>query len=304
MADPTKPQTATAITAPPFLITPLKTEARYIKTLFYGKFGEGKTSLAASCVDIPTMQDVLLVNAESGAMSIEEAEHIKHRFDIDQIRVKDFKTVALVQEFLKAHVEARDKNDTERLQKLQARMFGIPDEWQKIVPGGEDLYRLRKYRTVIVDSLTEIDTFSMYQLLGIKTDMKLDIDSMEVAQFAEFRKNNQMMQILVRHYRDLDMNVLLVASAQYVQDEVKSMHWSPAITGKLGAQIQGFVDIVGWLQTGKPEKPGDPIPRRLFIQPVGKFDAKSRLASYKMPYFDNPTMAKIMAAWSHKPVPE
>ena len=303
MADPTKPQSVSATTPPPFFITPLKTEHRFIKVLVYGKFGEGKTSLVASCVDIPTMQDVLLVNAESGAMSIEEAEHIKHRFDIDQVRAVDFKQVAHIQEFLKAHIAARDANDIMRLQKLQARMFGIPTEWEKITPTGEGLYRLRKYRTVIVDSLTEIDTFSMYQLLGIKVDMKLDQD-MDVAQFAEFRKNNQLMQLLVRAYRDLAMNVLMVASAQYTQDEMKAMHWTPAITGKLSAQIQGFVDIVGWLQTGKPEKQGDAIPRRLFIQPVGKFDAKSRLASFKDAYIDNPTMAKIMAAWSHKPIPE
>lgn len=298
MADPTKSQTIAPVSAPPFQITPLKTEHRFIKCLFYGKFGDGKTSLAASAVDVAPMRDVLMVNAESGAMSVEEAEHIKNRDDIDQVRVTDFKTVAYIQEFLQAHCLARDSNNLERLQKLQGRIFGLPqDKWLEIKEDGEGLLRLRKYRTVIIDSLTEIDTFSMYQLLGIKVDMKLD-QEMDVAQFAEFRKNNQMMQLLVRAYRDLAMNVILVASTQYVQDELKRMHWTPALTGKLSGQVQGFVDVVGFLQTGKPSEGSKDIPRRLYIQPVGQFDAKSRMASFKDPYIDAPTMEKLMAAWN------
>lgn len=297
--DPTKAQTIQARTTPPFAITPLKSQHRYIKCLFYGKFGDGKTSLAASAVDVPGMSDVLMVNAESGEMSVEEAGHIKNRYNIDQVRTTDFNTVAKVQEFLKAHCVARDANNLDTLAKLQSRMFfdGDLSHAPNIKEDGEGLYRLRKYRTIIVDSLTEIDTFSMYQLLGIKVDMKLD-EEMDVAQFAEFRKNNQMMQLLVRAYRDLPMNVLLVASTQYVQDELKRMHWTPALTGKLSGQVQGFVDVVGFLQTGKPKEGDSSVPRRLYIQPIGQFDAKSRMAAYKDPYIDQPTMTKIMAAWN------
>lgn len=309
--DPTKPQSAAqaakpAATPPPFMITPLKQEHRYIKCLFYGKFGDGKTSLAGSAVDVTVMRDVLLVNAESGAMSIEEADHIKNRYQIDQVGAKDFTMVARVQEFLLAHCKARDANNVEAMKSLQARLFGyakeIIDESATEDVFEDDGYtfikaRLRRYRTVIIDSLTEIDMYSMYHLLGIKTDMKLDAD-IDVAQFAEFRKNNQMVNLLVRAYRDLPMNVLLVTSTQYVQDEMKQMHWTPALTGKLSGQVQGFVDLVGFLQTGKPETAGAPIPRRLYIQPIGKFDAKSRMAGFKDPYIDQPTMGKIWAAFN------
>lgn len=309
--DPSKPQSnaqaAAGVTAaPPFMITPLKTEHKFFKGLFYAKFGDGKTSLAGSAVDVPAMNDVLMINAESGEMSIEEADHIKNRYRIDQVRVTDFVTVARVQEFLLAHCKARDAKDIDRLRSLQARLFGYSKDVID-VDATEDVFeedgftfkvaRLRRYRTVIIDSLTEIDTFSLYQLLGIKTDMKLDAD-MDVAQFAEFRKNNQMMQLLVRAYRDLPMNVLLVASTQYIQDEMKQMHWTPALTGKLSGQVQGFVDLVGFLQTGKPAEGSKVIPRRLYIQPIGKFDAKSRMAAYKEPYIDNPTMQKIWEAFA------
>lgn len=312
-ADPTKAQTTSQVVkAPSFQITPMKSRHAWIKCLFYAKYGEGKTSLAGSAVDVPGMTDVLMVNAESGQMSIETAEHIKHAHLIDQVRATDFYQVASVQEFLKVHCQHRDNNDVEKLKALQARVFGyskdIIDEECKDDEYDEDdngirtytRVRLRRYRTAIVDSLTEIDTFSMYQLLGIKIDMKLD-EEMEVAQFAEFRKNNQLMQLLVRAYRDLPMHVLMVAAAQYTQDEMKRMHWTPQITGKLAAQIQGFVDIVGFLQTGKPKEGEKNIPRRLHIQPTGLFDAKSRLAHFKEPFIDNASMKKIMDIFKNAP---
>lgn len=302
--DPTKASTAQAIKPPPFFIVPLRQEHRYIKCLFYGNYGTGKTSLACSAADIEEMNDILMVNAESGTMSVEEADYIENRYLIDQVRAVDFNMVAYVQEFLLAHCKHRDADDTEKLKNLQARMFNYDVSVIDTDHKGEDVYeegivtkaRLRKYRTIIVDSLTEIDTFSMYQLLGIQTDMKLDKD-MDVAQFAEFRKNNQMMQLLVRAYRDLPMNVLLVASTQYTQDELKRRFWTPQLTGKLAGQVQGFVDIVGFMQTGKPDESSKLIPRRLYIQPIGQFDAKNRIASFKDSYIDAPTMKKIMGAF-------
>lgn len=311
MADPTKQQSVQQTnTPPPFMITPLVTEHRFIKMLIYGPFGTGKTSLVASAVDISEMRDVLMVNAEAGQMSVQEAEHIKHRDMIDQVRVTDFKQVAYVQEFLLSHCTARDKGDIQRLKALQARLFGYSVDIIDESPNAVDEYefddngqfvwtkaRLRKYKSVIIDSLTEIDTFSMYQLLGIQTDMKLD-KGMNVAQFAEFRKNNQMMNLLVRAYRDLKMNVLIVASTQYTQDEVKKFHWTPALTGKLSGQVQGFVDLVGYLQIGKPAEGSNVIPRRLAIQPIGNYDAKSRMAKFKDPFIENPTMSKIWAAFN------
>lgn len=314
--DPTKPQTIASITQAPFQITPLKSQTKYIKCLFYGPPGAGKTTLAGSSVDVQGMDDVIMVNAESGTLSIEDAEWIQNRLYIDEVPVRTFKKVAYVQTFLKAHCAARDANNIPRLKELQAKVFGysadIIDEQcedDEFTTDEDDVrtytrVRLRKYRTVIVDSLSEINTYLIYQLLGITEETKLDDDAAtDTAGWDEYKKGNQMLQLLIRAYRDLPMNVLLVSGTQYVQDHEKVMHWAPSLIGKLGVQIQGFVDICGFLVVGKPkEDQPEQIPRWLYIQPVGKFDAKSRLAGYKLPYIAQPTMKKIMDAFrGHRP---
>lgn len=329
--DPTKGQTVQALTLAPFQIVPITSAHRWIKCLFYGKFGVGKTSLAASAVDVAGMDDVLMVNAESGTVSVEEAEYIRNRQYIDQVRVTDFITVARVQEFLIAHCAARDKGQVKTLKALQFRAFGHPvelidenaedDQWDIVDEDYEEqpgelvrqdplgvkrkliVARLRRFRTVIVDSISEIDTLSMYKLLNIQTDMKLDaVAASDVAEWGEFRKNNQMMQLLIRAYRDLPMHCLMVTGEKYTQDEKKIFHYGPNMTGQLANQIQGFVDIVGYLTNGKPtEQAPEDVPRRLFVQPIDRFDAKCRISSYKKPYFDQPSMAKIMAAFKKSP---
>lgn len=260
--------------------------------LVYAKHGVGKTTLIASAVDVPEMNDVLMIDAESGEMSLESNPRVKLADKIDRVRVSSFQQVAHVQEFLKAHCLHRDNNNIDGLKNLESRFTGVPVS---------EIETPRRYKTVLIDSVTEVNQFVMYQIMGQATDMKLteangDAADMEVARFEEFRKSNQMMQLLIRAYRDLPINVLMVCSEQYTQDEVKKFHYTPALTGKLSSQIQGFVDIVGYLKSGSIPEGGTEAPRRLFVQPVGNFDAKSRIAKLKQSYFDNPTMTTIMAA--------
>lgn len=286
MADPTKSTGAVQITNAPFKITgkPVVSE-RYIKILFYGDPGTGKTTLAASAVDVPSMGDVIYLDAEKGEMTLDENDRVLDSDAIERIRISSFKQVASVQEFLKAHCIARDANDEDRLRKLEAMAKGCSPA---------DIGTPRRYRTAIVDSISEVNEFCMYQLLKLSTDMKLNIDEMDVAEWPEFRKNNQMMQLLLRAYRDLPMNIIFISSSQYTQDEQKRKHFAPNLTGKLAGQIQGFMDVVGYLQTGKVPEGQTEAPRRLWVQPVGQFHAKNRRSVYKPAYFDNPVMSDIM----------
>lgn len=272
------------------MVTSAVNKNRWLNIIVYGGYGTGKSTLAASSCDVAEMNDVLMVDAESGDMALEDSTRVRNALNIDRIRVTDFKMVAHVQEFLKMHCKYRDEGNLDGLRNLEARVKGLQPT---------DIKTPRQYKTVIIDSLTEVEQFNLYNLLGIDQNMKLtdaggESVELDVARFDEFRKNNQMMQLLVRAYRDLPMNVIIVCAQQYAQDELKRMHYTPALTGKLSSQVQGFVDIVGHLQVGKIVEGQSEAKRRLYVQPVGNFDAKFRKASYKSTYFDDPTMSSIM----------
>src|SRR5688500_15167015 len=199
--DPTK-KSNTPVRTAPFRIRPLGSAEKWLKILIYGSHGTGKTTLAASAADVEDMQDVLLVNLEAGELSIWDNPLVKHPDHIyDTGPITDFETAAHVLDFLRAHCRARDVNDVDRLKELQARFFG-----QNI----DEIVEPIRFRSVILDSLRELEVYCIYQLLGIdEQNFKLDsTDDMEVPEWGTYKKNNQMLQILIRAYRDLPMHVI------------------------------------------------------------------------------------------------
>lgn len=284
---PGKPVPAVPVAKPAFVIQSLTATRsnKYLKALVYGRPGVGKTSFCGSAVDLAGMRDVLLLSVEQGSMSLHDNPRIKNPELIDEISAVNFKVCSTVKDFLAAHCILRDQGNDEKLWELQ----------RKYMPGVED--RLRKYRTVIIDSLSEIETLNMYDLLSVNPDANAALaGEMPVAEFKEYKQNNNKMQLLIRAIKNLPMNVFMTCAEAWEQDEMKRYHFTPSLTGKLSGQIQGFFDIVGYLQAASPTEDKE-APRRLWVQPVGgRFDAKTRLASLKKPYFDDPVVASIMAA--------
>lgn len=292
MADVVKKEGVLKASAAAFKIIPLTSGVKWLNMLVYGPYGSGKTTLAASACDVDTLSDVLMLDIESGAMALEDNDRVSRKDRIDRIPITSFQQMAKAHEFLKAHCRYRDDpNEVDKLKTLEARFKGCEPE---------DITEPKRYHTVMVDSLSELDQLTQYELLGFKIDMPLNKalndGDMEVADWPIFRKNNQMMQLIVRAYRDLPINVTMICHAAYTQDELKRMFYAPGLTGKLSGQVQGFVDVVGYLTVGKLGEGEKEAPRRLYVQPVGKFDAKNRKASYKESYFDNPTMSSISKA--------
>lgn len=294
--DPTKAATHKVSSQNAFVITSFDDEdgsTDRLNMIIYGAYGNGKTTLAASSADVDEMGDVLMIDIESGKLSIKDNPRIKHKECIDVIRVTNFQQMAyIVDQFLRPHVRLRDNPAEEKkLIELEAKFKGVAPEKIKTP---------RRYNTVIIDSLTELDKLVTYELLGFSTtgtlsDLIVDND-MEVAEFKEYKQNNQMMQLIVRAFRDLDTSTIFVVQEAYIQDEMKRMLYSPALTGKLGKQVQGMVDIVGYLMVGTPKEGEKEAPRRLMLQPSNRFDAKSRMSNFKEPFIDQPTMTKVWDA--------
>ncbi len=156
----------------------------------------------------------------------------------------------------------------------------------------KDIDKPREYRTVIIDSLTELEAYCFNQLLGITDTTRLD-DETQSAEWSEYKKNHTMMQRVVRAFRDLPMHVIFTAAEQFQQDENKRYKFSPDLTGKLSKKIQGFMDMVGYLAIGRD---GEKTVRRLYVSPSpqGKYDAKHRYQAFKGEFFTNPSIQSIL----------
>lgn len=290
-------------------------KSKYLNLLMYSQAGGGKTTLAGSAVDIPETtyskgfqeadkdsSDVLFVSAEGGDIVFTDNPRIANPERIDMMKADRIEQVQKVYEWLKYHIFARDANNTlgdeAQLRKLQnLAFFGnadiTEDEANEIAPDFE-FSRLRRYRTVVIDSLTDIEAQNMNHIMGI-SDKGFDIgDDIQVAGYSEFRKNNNTIQQLVRAFRDLRINVIIICGQKYQQDELKRFHYGPWMTGQLATQIQSFVDIVGYMVPS--QTPDGKEIRKLYVQPVPqvKFDAKCRIASYKKPSFDDPFFIDIL----------
>ena len=288
--DPSKKMNKLAPVAAPFQIQTVMERQRWLKILIYGRHGAGKSELAASAVDVPQMRDVLLIDAEAGDATLEDNTRIDNVDKIHHVRVTTFKQVAQIQEFLSAYCRHRETGNIDKMKKLYCTVTGFdPDD-----VADEDV---PQYKTIIIDTLTEVEVYCQYGLLSIDSSSNGAADDIEVAGWPEYRKNLEMIKLLTRSFRDLPLNVILVCSEQYSQDEMKKYHYSPQLTGKLATQIQGFVDIVGWLTVGAATNENPEAPRRLYVQPIGggpRFDAKNRKSVYKEAFFDNPSMMTIM----------
>src|SRR5262252_7280959 len=96
-ADPTArpievPRAAIVATStPPFRISPRRNAGdRWLKMLVYGPYGVGKSTLAGSSVDVTGMRDVLMVDAESGDLVLQDNPRIVAADEIEHVRVSNF----------------------------------------------------------------------------------------------------------------------------------------------------------------------------------------------------------------------
>lgn len=285
----------TILKPPPFQLNKPTGLSPWLKLLVYANPGFGKTTLIASAVDVTQMQDILWIDAEKSELVVSDNPRIspdgqQHLLE-NRVPINAFRDLPPIHDWLKGHCRARDAylttKDPKQLDILraeEARLRGCSKD---------DIPNPKLYRTVLLDSATEVNTMSLTDLFGIE-EAKIvtgEKDEQEVAGWTEFRMNMQRIQLVMRSFRDLPMNFLCTAHVQYKQDEMKKFYYEPALTGQLAKMVQGHFDIVGYMQVGKA---GDKTEYRLYVRPTGNFHAKNRRSVFQGDYFLDPTMTSIM----------
>lgn len=308
-------------------LRPIESVYNWMNVLIYGPYGDGKTHLAGTAALVPEMRDVLYVSLEGGEKTLRTIAKMCRQHDIDPncimvMPIQTFRQYSQLYETLKKHIQYRDSNNIEGLRMIEAQLRGVEllerIGWQptttdpntvvkemsqevvRISKDKEMLEKLipepKKFRTVITDSLTEAQKYCMYQILGIDPlKQKIDAEP-DSAEWKDWGSSREMVQFLVRRFRDLDINSLFVAGVDETEDAKKRKYFVPMLPGKLSKDVQGLVDVVGYIK--KVPLEGGKVTRRLFLEGgdygAVNIAAKHRFGSnLKAQYLDDPTMQTL-----------
>lgn len=113
------------------------------------------------------------------------------------------------------------------------------------------------YKTVIIDSITELQKLDMRTLMLEQVEKRPDSTDVYVPSQREWGKSGERVRMIIRGFRDLDCNVIVTALvAEKIDEKTNITYMFPSLPGKLRGEIPGFFDIVGLL-TANDERVGD-----------------------------------------------
>lgn len=308
-------------------LRPIESVYNWMNVLIYGPYGDGKTHLVGSAALVPEMRDILYVSLEGGEKTLRTIAKMCRTHNVDPncimvMPIQTYRQYSQLYETLKKHIQFRDSNNIEGLRMIEAQLRGVEllekvgwqpsstnpaevvKEMQQAVialsNNKEKLAELipnpKKFKTVITDSLTEAQKYCMYQILGIDPlTQKLDAEP-DSAEWKDWGSSREMVNFLVRRFRDLDINALFVCGVDETEDAKKRKYFIPMLPGKLSKDVQGLVDVVGYIR--KVPQEGGKVIRRLFLE-GGDYGAINIAAKHrfgenlKTQFIDNPTMQTL-----------
>lgn len=123
------------------------------------------------------------------------------------------------------------------------------ENWKQMQKVYDELYTGKHpYKTVVIDSLTEMQKMAMSSVLGAGDKKSIEAVG-NLPEFKEWHINTEQMRRLVRAFRDLPINTIFTCLAMDQPDPRREsvIRKTPALTKKLAAEIPAFFDILFYL---------------------------------------------------------
>jgi len=142
------------------------------------------------------------------------------------------------------------------------------------------------FRSVVVDSLTELQKRAIDQTSGIEQPNQQDWGTVLRVMEDQVRK---LRDLLYHPTRPLEC-VMLIALTHYRDGKFR-----PFVKGQLELTLPGFIDVVGYLYV-QTDADGN-LARQMLIAPLGDLDAKDRtnaLTVHYGPTIQNPDLEQML----------
>lgn len=118
-------------------------------------------------------------------------------------------------------------------------------EWKQMQKVYDALYGGKHhYKTVVLDSVTEMQKLAMASVLGAGPNGKI-LDTGSLPEFKEWNINTEQIRRFVRAFRDLEINTIFTALAMdHVDPRKNTVMKRPMLTNKLAGELPAFFDVV------------------------------------------------------------
>lgn len=229
--------------------------------LVYSEPGEGKTPFLATVIDVPRMVPALLIDCDSGTLSVRES--------------KGLNTIHLLARSTEKGILAWDI-----LEEIYA--------WLVLAD--------HPYKTVMLDGGTELQRFCELSCISLAIKKRAEDGKdhdLELAELGDYRRLQERMRRTYTKFRDIvtkdgrRVNFIATAHEGKLKDDLTgAITIQPLFTGKLAPMAASVFDIVARLKTTEDGKK--------FLVPHLEGRARGRDRSRSLGNtIENPTMAKI-----------